>query len=98
MTPQPLVPAAAPATAPAAAPPAPEAGLREAAQRLEAAFLKEMLAAAGLGRAPGGWGGGPGEEHFASFLLEAQAQALARAGGVGLAESLFRSLAARDVG
>jgi hypothetical protein len=38
-------------TAPAEAPR--DAALRDAAERLEASFLKEMLSAAGLGRAPG---------------------------------------------
>ncbi len=73
-----------------------EARLRDAAIRLEAGFLKEMLSAAGLGRTPGALGGGAGEDQFASFLLEEQAQRLARAGGVGLAESLFEALKARD--
>lgn len=82
------------------APPAPDtdrdARLRHAALRLEAGFLKEMLEGAGLGRAPAGLGGGAGEDQFASFLLDAQALRLARAGGIGLAESLFEALKARD--
>lgn len=76
-----------------------EARLRDAAQRLEASFLKEMLSAAGLGRTPGlagGFGGGTGEDQFASFLLDAQAAEMARAGGIGLAESLFEAMAVRD--
>lgn len=86
---------AAPAPAPSG-PTAPEARLRAAATRLEAAFLKEMLAAAGLGRAAAGFSGGAGEEQFSSFLIEAQAQRLAEAGGVGLAESLFEALKTHD--
>lgn len=88
-----LPPAALPPSGPS---PAPDARLREAAVRLEAGFLKEMLGAAGLGRTPGlagGLGGGAGESQFASFLLEAQATAMARAGGIGLAESLFAAMA-----
>jgi Rod binding domain-containing protein len=81
-------------------PPPPDAArdarLRDAAIRLEASFLKEMLSSAGLGRTPDAFGGGAGEDQFASFLLEEQAQSLARAGGVGLAESLFEALKARD--
>jgi Rod binding domain-containing protein len=73
-----------------------DARLRDAAVRLEAGFLKEMMAAAGLGRTPDAFGGGAGEDQFASFLLEEQAHRLARAGGVGLAESLFQALKARD--
>lgn len=83
-------------------PPAPppdtasDARLRDAALRLEAGFLKEMLESAGLGRAPAGLSGGAGEDQFASFLLDAQALRLAKAGGIGLAESLFEALKARD--
>lgn len=76
--------------------PARDARLREAVLQLEAGFLKEMLEAAGLGRPPAGLGGGAGEDQFASFLLEAQAQRLARGGGVGLAESLFQALRRGD--
>ncbi|WP_372890253.1 rod-binding protein [Rhodosalinus sp.] len=68
------------------------AGLREAATGLEAAFLAEMLKAAGLGRTPDTFGGGAGETQFASYLREAQARAMAESGGIGLAEQLFRAL------
>ena len=88
-----------PATAPmpsAPSAPDPDARLRDAAERLEAGFLKEMLSQAGLGRVPGGAGGGEGEGQFASFLLDAQALRMARAGGIGLAESLFEALKERD--
>ena len=81
-------------------PPAPDplrdARLRDAAQRLEAGFLKQMLSAAGLGQAPSAFGGGEGEDQFASFLLDEQALRLARSGGIGLAESVYESLKARD--
>lgn len=70
-----------------------DARLREAALQLEASFLKEMLKEAGLGRVPSAFG--EGETPFASFLLDAQAQRLARAGGIGLAESLFEAMKAR---
>lgn len=76
-----------------ALPPAdPDQALRTAAQALEANFLSVMLQNAGLGAAREAFGGGAGEEHFASFLAEAQATALAERGGIGLAESLFRSM------
>ena len=75
-----------------------DARLRDAAERLEAGFLKEMLSAAGLGRAPSAFGGSEGEDQFASFLLDEQALRLAKAGGIGLAESIFDSLKARDAG
>lgn len=77
------------------APESRDSQLLQAAQDLEASFLAEMLKSAGVGETPEGFGGGAGEEHFGSFLREAQAQEMARAGGVGLAESLFEALKAR---
>ncbi|MFC3612200.1 rod-binding protein [Lutimaribacter marinistellae] len=68
------------------------AQLRAAAQELEAGFLAEMLKAAGLGKSRGPFGGGSGEEQFASFLVREQAQQIARSGGIGLAETLFTAL------
>lgn len=69
--------------------------LRDAAQKLEATFLAEMLKSAGVGLPSDSFGGGPGEEHFASFLREAQAQDMAKAGGIGLAEALFEAMTLR---
>lgn len=66
--------------------------LREAATDLEAAFLAEMLKSAGLGESRDGFGGGAGEDQFGSFLVRAQAQEMAKAGGIGLAETLFNAL------
>lgn len=68
------------------------ARLRAAAEKLEATFLSEMLKAAGVGKPMQSFGGGAGEEQFASFLREAQAEQMVRAGGIGLAEALFESL------
>lgn len=76
--------------------PARETRLRQAAQDLEAAFLAEMLRHSGLGAPRDAFGGGTGEDQFASFLRREQAGALAASGGIGLAESLFRALAARE--
>jgi Rod binding domain-containing protein len=74
------------------------AALRHLAQELEAAFLGEMLGHAGLGESRESFGGGIGEEQFASFLRREQATAMVRAGGIGLAESLFLALTeGRDV-
>jgi len=79
-----------------AKPPDPRhAKLREAAEKLEAQFLAEMLKCAGLGETKGPFTGGPGEQQFASFLREAQAEEMVRAGGIGLAEQLFESLKER---
>lgn len=76
-----------------AGPPAEQhAKLQQAARDLEASFLAEMLKAAGLGKTRDAFGGGAGEEHFASFLAEAHAKALVQSGGIGLAESIFNAL------
>jgi Rod binding domain-containing protein len=79
---------------PPPATPAENPRLRAAAQDLEAGFIAEMLRAAGAERTPG-LGSGENSE-FASFLLDARAQEIAKAGGLGLAEVLFESLARND--
>lgn len=67
--------------------------LRKAAIDLEASFLAEMLKSAGLGESREGFGGGgAGEDQFSSFLVRAQAEQIAKAGGIGLAESLYHAL------
>lgn len=93
---------AALAARPAAAPGAPaspggdrEASLRKAAEAFEAAFLAEMLRHTGLGHLPESFNGGAGEAAFAGTLVEAYAKEIAASGGVGLAEQIYRSLAAR---
>ena len=82
---------------PASPPPAPtgstrQAALRQAAQDLEGAFLAEMLKSAGFGKARQALSGGAGEDGFASMLVDAQAQALVRAGGLGLSEAILSAL------
>lgn len=69
-----------------------DAKLRDAAQKLEATFLAEMLKAGGVGAPRETFGGGAGEEHFASFLREAQANEMVKSGGIGLAEALFEAM------
>jgi len=76
-------------------PKARDAALMDAAQKLEASFLAEMLKSAGLGQSRESFGGGAGEDQFASFLLQAQAEKMVEAGGIGLAETLFESLKER---
>lgn len=66
--------------------------LRAAAQELEANFLAEMLKSAGVGKTPDSFGGGAGEDQFASFLRLEQAREMASRGGIGLAESIFHAL------
>jgi flagellar protein FlgJ len=88
----PISPVSAPLARPA---PRGDAALRAAAEKLESTFLAEMLKSAGLGRTPESFGGGTGEEQFSSFLRQAEADAMVKAGGIGLAEALFEALKER---
>jgi peptidoglycan hydrolase FlgJ len=72
-----------------------EVQLRAKAQELETTFLSEMLSHAGFGDARSSFGGGVGEDQFASFLRNAQATGMVDRGGIGLAEHFFRALMAR---
>lgn len=69
--------------------------MKAASVRLEAVFLAEMLKSAGLGAARDSFGGGAGEDQFASFLVQQQAQQIAQAGGIGLSELLFNAMMER---
>lgn len=69
-----------------------DVALMEAAQNLEASFLAEMLQSAGLGKSSESFGGGAGEDQFASFLVQEQAKIITQGGGIGLAQSLFEAL------
>lgn len=66
--------------------------LREAAEKLEVSFLAEMLKSSGLGKSRDAFGGGAGEDQFGSLLVQEQARMMVRAGGIGLADSLFEAL------
>ena len=70
--------------------------LMQAARELETSFLTEMLKSAGYGKARESFGGGAGEDQFQSFLLREHARAIVGSGGIGLAQSLFEALKARD--
>ncbi|WP_240611040.1 rod-binding protein [Oceaniglobus ichthyenteri] len=69
-----------------------DTALRDAAQALEVNFLTEILKSTGLGKTSETFGGGAGEDQFASFLTRAQAEKMVDAGGIGLAEHLFNAL------
>jgi len=75
-------------------PPTPHAdkALRDAAQKLEATFIAEMLKAAGLGNSGEGFNGGVGEDQFGSLLVNEQAMHMVRAGGIGLSETIYEAL------
>ncbi len=70
--------------------------LAQTAQNFEAAILAELLRAAGAQQTGTPLGGGIGEDQFASILLDAQAQRIAAAGGIGLAEMALRGLLAHS--
>ncbi|MFT4782539.1 MAG: flagellar protein FlgJ [Paracoccaceae bacterium] len=75
-----------------------DAALHSVARELEASFLNEMLKHAGLGAARDSFGGGIGEEQFSGFMTRIQAEKLADAGGIGLAQHIFESLKERQNG
>lgn len=62
------------------------------AQKMESQFLAEMLKAAGLGETREAYGGGAGEDQFASFLVTEHADAMVSSGGIGLSEAIYNSL------
>ncbi len=66
---------------------------REVAEDFEALFLAQMLAPmfAGL-RTEGPFGGGSAEKTYRSLLVEEYGKAVARAGGVGIADAVQREI------
>jgi Rod binding domain-containing protein len=74
------------------APGADDARLRRTADAFEAAFLAEMLKDAGLGKVPDAFGGGEGEDQFASFLRQEQAKAITAHGGIGLSQVIYEAM------
>lgn len=66
--------------------------MRDAAERLEASFLAEMLKSAGFGEQENSFSGSAGEDQFASFHREALALQMVLNGGIGLAEVFYQSL------
>lgn len=87
-------PLISPAPGPAA--PSRRDDMMEQARALEATFLAEMLGHAGLGAPGAAFGGGHGEDQFASFLKQEQARLIVEKGGVGLAALIFRTMTERD--
>ena len=69
------------------------AELRRAAEEFEAIFLAQMMAPMFEGLQTDGLGGGGlGEEIFRPMLIERYAEALSKAGGVGIADAIVREL------
>lgn len=65
---------------------------RKIAKEFEASFLAEMLKYSGINKTSETFGGGAGEDAFSSMLNDAYAEALVEAGGIGIAEIVFRSI------
>jgi len=71
---------------------APDA-LRRSAEEFESVFLSQMLAPMFEGLDSDGLGGGGmGEQIFRPMLVERYAEAISRAGGVGIADSVVREM------
>jgi Rod binding domain-containing protein len=69
------------------------AEIARSAEEFEATFLSSMLATMFQGVKPQApFHGGAGEDAFQSFLTDAMAKSLAKAGGIGLTDTLSREL------
>jgi Rod binding domain-containing protein len=70
---------------------APSDELRRTAEEFESVFIAQMLAPMFEGLQTDGLGGGGiGEEMFRPMLIEQYANAIAQAGGIGLADHVVR--------
>lgn len=71
------------------------AAVRKAAEDFEAVFLAQMLAPMfeGLGNDPL-LGSGPGEDVYRSLLVQEYGRAMARSGGLGIADAVLREILA----
>lgn len=74
-----------------------QASVLHAAQKLESVFLSEMLKATGLNARENAFGGGVGEDQFASFSRDSMAEAMAAQGGIGLAEIFYNAMMEKAV-
>ena len=72
--------------------------IRATAEDFEAVFLAQMMEHMMGGTTQSSFGGGPGEKAFSSMLNEEYAKVLAKAGGIGLADSLAREMLAVQEG
>jgi flagellar protein FlgJ len=70
--------------------------LVDTAKAFEVAILTDLLRAAGAEHTRTEFGGGVGEEQFASLLLEAQVEHIVLAGGLGFAEMVLRSVLTQE--
>ncbi len=67
--------------------------VRRAAEEFEAVFISQMLAPMFQGlESDELFGGGPGEDIYRSVLVEEYGKSIARAGGIGLADTIQREI------
>lgn len=67
--------------------------VRQAAQDFEAVFVAQMLAPMFDSLSSDGmFGGGPGENIYRSILVDEYGKAVARAGGIGIADQVQREI------
>ena len=72
--------------------------VRATAEDFEAVFLAQMVEQMMGDSTESSFGGGPGEAAFSSMLNEEFAKVMAKAGGIGLADSLVREMLALQEG
>lgn len=72
--------------------------VRATAEEFEAVFLAQMVEQMMGDTTESSFGGGPGEAAFSSMLNEEYAKVIAKAGGIGLADSLVREMLAMQEG
>lgn len=66
---------------------------RKAAQEFEGVFLSQMLQPMFKDLAPAEpFGGGPGDEVWRTMQVDEFGKALAKAGGIGLSEAIYRQM------
>ncbi len=66
---------------------------RETAESFEAVFLSQILKSMSMGmKSDGPFGGGHSEEVFQDILSEEIAGQIARNGGIGLSDSIYREI------
>ncbi|MEQ8405634.1 MAG: rod-binding protein [Oceanicaulis sp.] len=66
--------------------------IRASAEEFEAVFLAQMMEQMMGESTESSFGGGPGEAAFKGMLNEEYAKVMAKAGGIGLADSLAREM------
>ncbi len=67
--------------------------VRRAAEEFEAVFISQMLAPMFEGLETDElFGGGPGEDVYRSILVEEYGKAIARSGGIGIADAVQREI------